>query len=302
MKTKYTTTLCLALAIVLAWLLSIGPAQAGYTVTVQQVGPDVVATGSGAIDLTGLTFDGSQSFTAEILAGHHIPLVGVFSGITTGPTLSSGDFYGGVTGPTSFGQSIGFNPSASSGTGDMVGVSLRPFEKNSLIVPTGYVSGSFLSDSATYSGQTLASFGVTLGTYVWAWGTGANQNFTLQIRPPTPTPVVSISVSPAQIAEGDSATFQITAPANTIRPVVLNYTISGNATFGVDYGLTGVPGQSGQIVIPFGLDAVSINLTAFVDLVREKKETVIMALQPGAGYKLSKSKKAKVIISRNATF
>src|ERR1700757_959744 len=44
------------LAIVLAWLLSVRPAQAGYTVTLQQVGPDVVATGSGAIDLTGLTF------------------------------------------------------------------------------------------------------------------------------------------------------------------------------------------------------------------------------------------------------
>ena len=45
-----------ALAIVLAWLLSVGPAQAGYIVTLQQVGPDVVATGSGAINLTGLTF------------------------------------------------------------------------------------------------------------------------------------------------------------------------------------------------------------------------------------------------------
>src|SRR5436190_18666050 len=49
-------TLATTLAIVLAWLLSVRPAQAGYTVTLQQVGPDVVATGSGAIDLTGLTF------------------------------------------------------------------------------------------------------------------------------------------------------------------------------------------------------------------------------------------------------
>jgi len=301
----FQSSLASTFAYVLAWLLSAPLAQAGYTITLQQVGPDVVATGSGAIDLTGLTFNGSQSLTAEISAGLYIPYLGrVFSDITTGPTLSSGDFYGGVTGPTSFGQSIGGHRSAAtSGTGDMVGVFLGPF-RNSLSVPTGYVSGSFLSDSATYGSQTLASLGVTPGTYVWAWGTGANQNFTLQIRfqPPTARPLVSISVSAAHIGEGDSATFQITAPANTIRPLVLNYTISGNATFGVDYGLTGVPGQSGQIVIPFGLDAVSINLTAFVDLVTEKKETVTMALQPGAGYKLSKSKKAKVIISKGATF
>ena len=54
-------TLATTLAIVLAWLLSVRPAQAGYTVTLQQVGPDVVATGSGAINLHGLTFSQSTS-------------------------------------------------------------------------------------------------------------------------------------------------------------------------------------------------------------------------------------------------
>ena len=54
-------TLATTLAIVLAWLLSVRPAQAGYTVTLQQVGPDVVATGSGAINLHGLTFFQSTS-------------------------------------------------------------------------------------------------------------------------------------------------------------------------------------------------------------------------------------------------
>jgi hypothetical protein len=49
----FKPTLATTLAIVLAWLLSVPPAQAGYTVTVQQVGIDVVATGSGAIDLRG---------------------------------------------------------------------------------------------------------------------------------------------------------------------------------------------------------------------------------------------------------
>ena len=36
---------------------------------------------------------------------------------------------------------------------------------------------------AIYSGKTLATLGVTPGTYVWTWGAGANQNFTLQILP-----------------------------------------------------------------------------------------------------------------------
>src|SRR5947209_11180788 len=50
----FKPTLATTLAIVLAWLLSVRPAQAGYTVTLQQVGPDVVATGNGPIDLHGL--------------------------------------------------------------------------------------------------------------------------------------------------------------------------------------------------------------------------------------------------------
>src|SRR5437764_11923395 len=63
----FKPTLATTLAIVLAWLLSVRPAQAGYTVTLQQVGPDVVATGSGPIDLTGLTFLKSSIFAYHVI-------------------------------------------------------------------------------------------------------------------------------------------------------------------------------------------------------------------------------------------
>src|SRR5438067_1232686 len=72
----FKPTLATTLAIVLASLLSARPAQAGYTVTLQQVGPDVVATGSGAIDLTGLTLFGSS--------GHLVSYGGRISGPTFG--------------------------------------------------------------------------------------------------------------------------------------------------------------------------------------------------------------------------
>ena len=75
---------------------------------------------------------------------------------------------------------------ASSGSGDMVGIAAASSIEISgivLSVPRGYVSGTALSDMATYSGKTFATLGVTPGTYVWTWGSGANQNFTLQILP-----------------------------------------------------------------------------------------------------------------------
>src|SRR5215831_13109529 len=161
-------------AVAVTSLSSVRPAEA-YTVTLQQMGSNVVANGSGAINLTGLTFFSSGiDFTARIRAG-----VGV---IITGPPGGSGDvdLYTGFTGPPSFGSGFFFFPNT--GSGDIVGIDAQSFG-GLLAVPPGYLSGAALSDSITFNNATLASLGVTPGTYVWSWGTGLkNQNFTLVIR------------------------------------------------------------------------------------------------------------------------
>jgi PEP-CTERM motif len=146
-------------------------AQAGYVLTLEEVGSNVVATGSGSIDLTGLTF---------ALAGEHVfpqmspGLAEIFTGATN---LAPVDVYGGTSGPSSFGS--GSQTLASSGSGDIVGISN---ESTALAVPSGYVSDSPLSDTSTYANQTFATLGVTPGVYEWAWGAGANQNFTLHFE------------------------------------------------------------------------------------------------------------------------
>jgi|SRR5215831_17255373 len=157
-------------AIAVTSLFSVRPAQGGYIVTLEQVGANVVANGSGPIDLNGLMFE----FTSNVGAG----VEGSLGIINTGPqTLPSIDVYGGFTGPTSFGSGGGFL--ADTGSGDFVVMQGFQFL---LAVPQGYVSGSALSDSMTFNNQTLASMGVTPGTYEWTWGDGgANQNFTLVI-------------------------------------------------------------------------------------------------------------------------
>jgi hypothetical protein len=94
----------------------------------------------------------------------------------------------------------------------MVGISERYSAEGDiyfrlLSVPTGYVSGTALSDTAIYSGTTLAALGVTPGTYVWTWGTTANQNFTLQIPPFPPVfpPATITNISTrAQVLTGDN--------------------------------------------------------------------------------------------------
>jgi hypothetical protein len=174
------------------------PTQAGYVVTLQEVGSDVLATGSGPIDLTGLSFLpllGSSPFINPLVAG-------IATGMSAPADGYQGFFF---TGPASFGP--GRPPparsliAADSGSGDIVGNSVgittgeRPVEF--LVVPSGYVSDNPLSDTATYLDQSFASLGVTPGTYEWTWGTGVNQNFTLVIGTsavPEPSSLLSLGV------------------------------------------------------------------------------------------------------------
>jgi hypothetical protein len=147
-------------------------AQAAYVVTLQQAGANVVASGTGSINLTDLNLFGQNGST---LAAAIFPSIGV---IVTGPAASEAlDSYSGYSGPTGFGSFV--FTAGDSGSGNIVGINNAG---HTLFVPAGYVSGNALSDSSTYDNQTLAGLGATPGTYVWTWGTGANaDSFTLDI-------------------------------------------------------------------------------------------------------------------------
>ena len=155
--------------------LTAGASASSYLVTVDQIGPNVVATGSGAIDLTGLAYQGSGGPAAAYInpgfAGSQF-LIGA---------PASFDIYAPFNGPSfGFGNATG----ADEGMGDLVGFVLNVGQ---LYVPVGYASNTALSDSATYDNATFASLHVTPGVYVYTWGTGPDQSFTLEIGQ-TPIP------------------------------------------------------------------------------------------------------------------
>jgi hypothetical protein len=151
--------------------LSTPSAQAGYVVDLTQHGNDIVATGSGRIDLTGLTFKTDIGARPGL-----VPSTGFI--VTGGQVLLA--LYVGITGPANFGT--GDQTLPGSNGGDFVGVDgLGATGVPAVLVPAGYVSDSPLSDTSTYSGETFSSLGATPGTYKWTWGAGSNQNFTLVI-------------------------------------------------------------------------------------------------------------------------
>jgi PEP-CTERM motif len=160
-----------AIAAVLA--LCAVPARAGFIITIDQVGPDVVATGSGSINLTGLTSNGTVLSAVGV-----VPIFGNITFGELGPT--PGADYGPLMGPSSFGPGIGSMPTSSSG--NTFGVVNGD---GSVRVPDGYTSGTPLSGTETFANSTISGLGLTLGTYNY---TLLNDTITVTIGVVVPEP------------------------------------------------------------------------------------------------------------------
>jgi hypothetical protein len=168
-------------------VLTAPQAHAGFIVDIQQVGSDVVATGSGSINTTALTFRSSASgFTSYVEPSDGLILLGSGNG-----SLS---FFSGIVGPSNFGGGGLAYPSGS--VGDpvyLIGYTFFPIGQiPEVSVPNGYTSGAALSDSATFSNTTIAGLGITPGTYIWTWGTGQNADFFEITTTPEPTSILLV--------------------------------------------------------------------------------------------------------------
>ena len=152
------------------------PANATYIVTLEQVGSNVLGTGSGSLDFTALPF-------RNLFANGQAGLNPSRPSLALGPTSpTTGDIaIGVISGPATFGSGGGAFPiNAETGTGPFVG--LDDFSQE-LLFPHGYASGSPLGISTdTWFNASFASLGVTPGTYTWTWGSGDHaDSFILEI-------------------------------------------------------------------------------------------------------------------------
>jgi len=86
--------------------------------------------------------------------------------------------YSGMTGPGDFGD--GGLTYASSSTGDTFGV---VGSSGFLLLPAGYVSGSFISGTDTWDDTTIAGLGLTPGTYDYTWGADGSLAVNIGIEP-----------------------------------------------------------------------------------------------------------------------
>jgi hypothetical protein len=90
-------------------------------------------------------------------------------------------------------------------------------------------------------------------------------------------------VSPTQIDEGQNATFTIFAERKVSKPVTISYSMSGQASQGSDYTLSGTPNK---VTIPAGQSSATVTLRSIEENETGGNETATMTLSKGAGYTL----------------
>jgi hypothetical protein len=140
-----------------------------FNVTISQVGNDVVWSGSGSFNLAALTSAGPGTIGAGYSPNQAIWAIG--------PNVAVDTYSGTITYPFIFGTSaVGVTTSSGQTFGILPGGSGRL-----LYVPSGYVSNTNISGTATYANTTIASAGLTPGTYTWSWGSGANASSLVMI-------------------------------------------------------------------------------------------------------------------------
>jgi hypothetical protein len=147
------------------------PTIQGLFFTIQEVGPDVVLSGTGTANLSSLNLEGTfANFVSNIR-----PSTGRFS-VGSGGNYST--YSGSTFNPVPFGS--GFLPiNADISTGNNFGIG----GFGNLVVPQGYVGGA-LNGTGTFTATTLATLGVTVpgGPYLIQWGaSGASETITFQV-------------------------------------------------------------------------------------------------------------------------
>ncbi len=195
-RTKHRSLLLLACAATLA----AAHAHAALTLQLEQVGDDVVLTGSGSLNVLALTLD-EQSAVGSGLNPHF----GVAQVGTVEDFGNLVDTYLGATGPSSFGNDTDLNfKFADIGTGDAVGISGAGLGSGTEIrVPADYVSGDLLFGTATFDSATFASLGFTPGTYTYTWGSGLNaDSLTVTSVVPEPSTWALMTVGAGLLAFG----------------------------------------------------------------------------------------------------
>jgi len=162
--------------------LTASSVSAAITITLEEVGSDLVLEASGSVNLSALTYGDEVGYEGIIYPQ--------FSTLVAGPAETVlGDAYEGTLSGDAFGSSIG-PQFATGGSGDLIGIA---FGFGNVVVPAGYVSGSPLSATSTFANTSLADLDIAPGVYSWTWGSGADADSATLTAVPEPATYAALA-------------------------------------------------------------------------------------------------------------
>lgn len=209
------SAMCVSMAIQPAMAV---PVSSGIVFDIVESGGNIVVTATGSLDLNGFSLQ--QTNGAWNPGVTYIRTTTLVTGTGNFDSYSSGTTFftaGGALSTAVFPSGPGYLQ-ASTASGDYVVFSMSSGSpvNPQIYVPTGYTSGSPINGSATYTGLSLASLGMTSATN-WTWYLGANGDASQSI-----TIVPEPSMVAATFAAGGIATMlrlrrsrQAVAPASS---------------------------------------------------------------------------------------
>ena len=118
--------------------------------------------------------------------------------------------------------------------------------------------------------------------------------------PPPADPVVTFADASSSAGEA-AGTRNVTVNLSPVSHsnITLSYTLSGTATLGTDYSISGVTSNSATIAVSDGIATVTIPVAITDDSDDEDAETIILTLNNGTGYDLGGQKVHTLTITDN---
>ena len=174
------------------------------------------------------------------------------------------------------------------------GVDYALLPTGSLTLPAGVTSTNLVvapvDDSLVEPTETVTLKLVADSAYNYKLGT--TSTFTLNLTSDDQATYEVTLRTPTDFVEEQSGGSVEVVRNGTINPLVVNYTVAGTASGGVDY----TPLLSGGVTIADGASYGSIDFDIILDDVVESNETVIVTLLPGTNYTVGVPDTASVTI------
>lgn len=237
-----------------------------------------------------------DSATVTITDNDTLPIVAISAtdAVASEPGTDTGTFTisrkGNASGDLTVNYKVGGGATNGTDYSTLSGSVVIPQGSSSVTLTVTPLDDTLIEGNETVVAALASSASYTVGTPSGATITIADDD--------TATPIVSLSANDPNASEpgSDTGSFTITRSGSTSAALTVNFSVSGTATAGTDYGALASP-----VTIPAGASSAVLTVTPLDDALVEGDETVVVTLANSVAYTVGSPSTATVTIADDDT-